>query len=234
MQYFGLTEEQYQESFGKEFSAFFDQLMIDEGGFLTGDQAKKFKDPGGATKFGISLKFLQGCGVNVADINNDGEVIGNYRWVPKTPAYQGILGDGYVTTYIPEEPAHWERIGSAMLQLQAPKISKDAAMLIPFTKAWRVDKERKAMDERLRAERIARLQSDDGQRELAIRYKEGDPGVRIQKFTTHIKDYNAMSSGNGYDWWDEEKFATYEDGKMVSLRTMYEQFVDRKTGRHEC
>ena len=74
MQYFGLTEEQYQESFGKEFSAFFDQLMIDEGGFLTGDQAKKFKDPGGATKFGISLKFLQGCGVNVADINNDGVI----------------------------------------------------------------------------------------------------------------------------------------------------------------
>jgi len=73
--FFGLTEEQYEESFDKEFSAFFNQLIIDEGGYVTGDQAKKFKDPGGATKYGISLTFLKGLGIDVTnDIVNDGVV----------------------------------------------------------------------------------------------------------------------------------------------------------------
>lgn len=40
-----------------------------EGGYMEHEN-----DPGGATKYGISLRFLRGLGVNVGDIDGDGDV----------------------------------------------------------------------------------------------------------------------------------------------------------------
>lgn len=70
--YFGLPLDQYHDNFYSEFTVFFNNLLIDEGGYVPGKQARAIKDPGGATKFGISLSFLKSCSVDLADINHDG------------------------------------------------------------------------------------------------------------------------------------------------------------------
>jgi lysozyme family protein len=72
--YYGLPYETYQEAFLDKFDVFFNHLLEDEGGYLPGKRAKKIGDPGGATSWGISLRFLISCGVDVGDINNDGIV----------------------------------------------------------------------------------------------------------------------------------------------------------------
>jgi len=72
--YFGLTYQEYWEAYRFAFQSYFDHLMEDEGGYLPGKQAKKIKDRGGATNWGISLRFLKSCGIEVGDINNDGVV----------------------------------------------------------------------------------------------------------------------------------------------------------------
>ena len=87
--YYGLNESDYKELFAGEFQAFFDNLMIDEGGKVTGDQARKINDSGGATKFGISLRFLQGLGIEAGDINHDG-VIDEQRRVGEQVGKSGL------------------------------------------------------------------------------------------------------------------------------------------------
>jgi len=72
--YFGLPLKEYFDNFFTEFNIYFEHLIEDEGDYLPGKQARKIKDPGGATNYGISLKFLQDCGVDVGDLNNDGVV----------------------------------------------------------------------------------------------------------------------------------------------------------------
>lgn len=72
--FYGLPYTTYYKAFSIEFESFFNHLMDDEGGYLPGRQAKKIKDPGGATNYGISLRFLKTCNVDIADINNDGVI----------------------------------------------------------------------------------------------------------------------------------------------------------------
>jgi len=70
--YYGLPYREYEEAFLTFFEAFFRHLIEDEGGYLPGRRAKKIGDVGGATNWGISLRYLKTCDVNIADINHDG------------------------------------------------------------------------------------------------------------------------------------------------------------------
>lgn len=72
--YYGLTFEKYEELFSESFGKFFDHLLIDEGGYVSGKQARKIKDRGGATKFGISLAFLLSIGIQREDLEADGDI----------------------------------------------------------------------------------------------------------------------------------------------------------------
>lgn len=72
--YFGLSFEDYVNNYWEDFSPYFDNLLIDEGGFVSGEQARKIKDPGGATIYGISLKFLIGIGIDPEDLAHDGDI----------------------------------------------------------------------------------------------------------------------------------------------------------------
>jgi lysozyme family protein len=72
--FYGMKKEDYIKEFSDYFEPFFEHLMTDEGGYLSGEQAKKIKDPGGATKYGISLRFLKSLDIDIADINNDGVI----------------------------------------------------------------------------------------------------------------------------------------------------------------
>lgn len=72
--YYGFTFEQYQEEFHETFNRYFEFLVQDEGGYLPGKQARKLKDPGGATKFGISLRFLISLGIDQGDLAADGDI----------------------------------------------------------------------------------------------------------------------------------------------------------------
>ena len=73
-QYFGMPYQEYYETYGYAFNRYFDQLLEDEGGYVPTKRAKKIKDPGGATNYGISLRFLKSCSIDVADLNNDGVI----------------------------------------------------------------------------------------------------------------------------------------------------------------
>lgn len=70
--YFGLESHEYYTFFYEEFEAFFNNLLIDEGGYLPKKQARKIRDRGGSTKYGISLNFLKSCSIDLADVNHDG------------------------------------------------------------------------------------------------------------------------------------------------------------------
>jgi lysozyme family protein len=72
--FYGLPYESYHDAFISAFDKYFDHLMEDEGGYLPGKRAKQIGDRGGATNWGISLRFLISCGVDVGDLNNDGVV----------------------------------------------------------------------------------------------------------------------------------------------------------------
>jgi lysozyme family protein len=72
--YYGLTLQEYSDAFYDDFDAFFDQLMTDEGGYVPESQARQTKDTGGTTSYGISLSFLQGLNIDVADLNHDGVI----------------------------------------------------------------------------------------------------------------------------------------------------------------
>ena len=72
--YYGFTFEQYEAEFSETFNKYFEHLVKDEGGYLPGKQAKRIKDPGGATNFGISLRFLLSLGINRDDLNADGDI----------------------------------------------------------------------------------------------------------------------------------------------------------------
>ncbi len=58
--------------YSDRFERLFQHLLVDEGGYLPQDKAVKLGDSGGATKYGISLKFLKSVGVKEVDFNNDG------------------------------------------------------------------------------------------------------------------------------------------------------------------
>lgn len=72
--YYGYTFEQYKKEFSELFKKYFDHLEKDEGGYLPGKQARKIKDPGGATNRGISLKFLLSLGIDRDDFEADGDI----------------------------------------------------------------------------------------------------------------------------------------------------------------
>lgn len=72
--FYGLTAEDYYKTYYEAFNKFFDHLFQDEGGYLPGRQARKLKDPGGATNIGISLRFLIGIGIDRADLDRDGDI----------------------------------------------------------------------------------------------------------------------------------------------------------------
>ena len=72
--YYGLPLEAYSNSFLTKFDIFYRQLIEDEGGYVSKRVAKKIKDRGGATKWGISLSFLKTVGVDIGDVNNDGVI----------------------------------------------------------------------------------------------------------------------------------------------------------------
>lgn len=61
-------------NYSNRFELLFNHLLKDEGGYLPGRVAKKIGDSGGATKYGISIKFLQSCKINEADIDNNGVI----------------------------------------------------------------------------------------------------------------------------------------------------------------
>lgn len=54
------------------FEILFRNLIVDEGNYLPSKEAIRLKDEGGATKYGISLKFLRSRGVKEFDFNYDG------------------------------------------------------------------------------------------------------------------------------------------------------------------
>lgn len=62
--------------YSDRFEKLFEHLIEDEGGYLPQRQAVKIGDSGGATKYGISLSFLQSVGVKEFDFNNDGKIDG--------------------------------------------------------------------------------------------------------------------------------------------------------------
>ena len=64
----------YKDLVYDRFDAFFANLMVDEGGYVPQRQARIINDPGGATIYGISLRFLKSCGINVGDLNHDGVI----------------------------------------------------------------------------------------------------------------------------------------------------------------
>jgi len=72
--YYGYTFEQYLKEFSEAFNKYFDHLEKDEGGYLPGKQARKIKDPGGATNRGISLRFLLSLGIDRGDLAADGDI----------------------------------------------------------------------------------------------------------------------------------------------------------------
>lgn len=72
--YYGYTFEEYQKEFSESFLLYYKHLLNDEGGYLPGKQARRIKDPGGATKFGISLKFLLSLGIGRNDLEADGDI----------------------------------------------------------------------------------------------------------------------------------------------------------------
>jgi lysozyme family protein len=53
----------------RQFDEYFDIILKHEGGF-----SDHSADPGGATKYGISLVFLKGLTLDEGDINNDGVI----------------------------------------------------------------------------------------------------------------------------------------------------------------
>lgn len=56
----------------ERFSMFVMASIDNEGGLVTGAKAKIIKDAGGATNYGISLRFLRKIGLQDGDINKDG------------------------------------------------------------------------------------------------------------------------------------------------------------------
>lgn len=72
--YYGYTFEEFQKEFSESFNKYFDHLEKDEGGYLPGKQARKIKDPGGATNRGISLRFLLSLGIDRNDLEADGDI----------------------------------------------------------------------------------------------------------------------------------------------------------------
>lgn len=61
-------------NYPERFELFVISSIDNEGGLVTGAKAKKIKDAGGATNYGISLRFLRKIGLNDGDINKDGVV----------------------------------------------------------------------------------------------------------------------------------------------------------------
>lgn len=53
----------------KEFTDYFEVILEHEGGFVNHPS-----DPGGATNYGISFRFLKGINLNDADIDQDGDL----------------------------------------------------------------------------------------------------------------------------------------------------------------
>ena len=58
--------------YNDKFQAFFQNLLIDEGGYVPASRARNINDAGEATKYGISLKFLRSLHLNESDLNHDG------------------------------------------------------------------------------------------------------------------------------------------------------------------
>lgn len=72
--YYGYTFEEYQKEFSESFNLYYKHLLNDEGGYLPGKQARRIKDPGGATNLGISLRFLLSLGIDRNDLEADGDI----------------------------------------------------------------------------------------------------------------------------------------------------------------
>jgi len=94
-------------NYSTRFESFFIGSLFNEGGNVSANRAKKIKDPGGATNWGISLRFLKSCDIKIADINCDGVIDGKDILVLSTEQAKNLYARYFWIPYY-EDIIHME------------------------------------------------------------------------------------------------------------------------------